>query len=85
MCIRDRHNILSTFQHGFRAKRSCESQLFITLQDFMSNWDSKRQVDVAVLDFAKAFDTVPHRSLLNKLKLSYYGIDGNIYRWIRSL
>jgi len=44
----------------------------------MSNWDCKKQVDVAVLDFAKALDTVPHRSLLGKLQ--FYGINENIHQ-----
>ena len=35
-----------------------------------------------VLDFAKAFDTVPHRILLEKIK--YYGITGNIEAWVAS-
>ena len=53
-----------------------ESQLLTTLQDLLSLHDCGVQVDLVVLDFAKAFDTVPHESLLGKLK--YYGIDSNI-------
>jgi len=49
----------------------------------MSNWDCKKQVDVVILDFAKAYDTVPHRNLLNKLQ--FYGINGNIHQWISSI
>ena len=35
-----------------------------------------------MLDFSKAFDTVPHIRLLNKLK--QYGINGNLHRWLTS-
>ena len=40
------------------------------------------QVDMLVLDFAKAFDTVAHRRLLSKV--AGYGIRGNLHRWITS-
>jgi hypothetical protein len=33
------------------------------------------QVDIAILDFAKAFDKVAHKRLSEKLQ--YYGIDGS--------
>ena len=36
---------------------------------------------MAILDFAKAFDKVPHEWLLGKL--DHYGIRGPIHRWIR--
>jgi hypothetical protein len=39
-------------------------------------------LDVILLDFAKAFDKVPHRRLLHKLK--FYGIDGTTLAWISS-
>ena len=38
------------------------------------------QIDIAVLDFSKAVDTVPHDGLLSKLK--HYGIDEKIWLWI---
>ena len=38
------------------------------------------QTDVVIMDFAKAFDKVPHQHLLYKLK--YYGISCNAYNWI---
>ena len=39
-------------------------------------------IDVIYLDFQKAFDKVPHKRLMNKLKA--YGIQGNIYTWIQN-
>ena len=60
--------------------RSCETQLLITLQDLLSLRDRKVQVDVAILDFSKAFDTLPHSRPLGKLE--YYGIDGVIPKWV---
>ena len=40
------------------------------------------QIDVAVMDFSKAFDVVPHKRLLAKLK--YYGIRGTNLKWIEA-
>ena len=38
----------------------------------------KGQVDVILLDFAKAFDKMPHHRLLHKL--NYYGIQDSTLR-----
>jgi len=51
------NSILTHLQHGFRVGRLCEAQLLTTLQDFIQNYDLNNQIDIAVLDFAKAFDT----------------------------
>ena len=77
------NNILCDNQHGFRKNRSCETQLIHTIQDIASKLRSGRdQVDIILLDFAKAFDKVPHQRLLHKLQ--FYGIDDCTLRWIRS-
>ena len=53
----------------------------ITLSNTCEAIDRGEEVDVIYLDFAKAFDKVPHKSLLSKLK--GYGIKGKIYDWIK--
>ena len=74
--------ILTPVQHGFRLKHSCESQVLITTDEFIQNFESKTQTDVVVLDFSKAFDVVPHQRLLHKL--DHYGIGGTTLNWIQN-
>ena len=78
----DDHSILSPFQHGFRSKHSCETQLVLTTHDIAQQHDLNHQVDIAILDFSKAFDVIPHQRLLNKL--SFYGIEGRCKQWIQA-
>ena len=42
------------------------------------------QTDMIFTDFAKAFDTVPHKCLLYKLECLWYGIRGSVKNWISS-
>ena len=77
------HNILYPLQFGFRFGRSCETQLTGFISDLFNNSMHKsEQIDVLVLDMAKAFDKVGHRRLLKKLE--HYGIRGPTNRWINS-
>ena len=74
------NNLFSKHQHGFRSKRSTETQLLECFNDWSSNVDFGEAVDVLYLDISKAFDTVSHSKLI--YKLSQYGIHGNFIRWI---
>ena len=76
------NKILTPVQHGFRSKHSCESQLLITTDEFIQNFESKTQTDVVVLDFSKAFDVFPHQRLLHKL--DHYRIRGTTLNWIQN-
>jgi hypothetical protein len=61
---------------------SCITQLIECLNDWTDSFDNKLGTDAIYLDFAKAFDTVPHNRL--KLKLRNAGIRGNVLGWIVS-
>ena len=74
------NTILYDSQHGFRQGRSCLSNLLEYLEFLTAQVDNKSDVDVIYLDFAKAFDKVPHNKLLSKINA--VGITGNIYQWI---
>ena len=78
----EEHSSLNEFQHGFRQKRSCETQLLTTVRDFSLCLNRKEQTDAVLLDFSKAFDKVDHEKLLHKL--SSLGIGGPLLQWIRS-
>jgi len=77
----DQHRILVDCQHGFRKKRSFEAQLLITTHDLAVIMNNHSQADTAVLDFAKAFDKVPRRRRLVKLK--HYNLHQQVIGWIK--
>ena len=72
-------NILAENQFGFREHHSCESQLLVTVNDIAKAINNKLQVDLAVLDFSKAFDKVAHARLLE-----YYVVRGSLLEWFES-
>ena len=76
----DKHDILTNVQHGFRKSHSRETQLITTIEQTARNLDQGSQTDAILLDFPKAFDTLPHQRLL--LKLDRYGLRGQIKGWI---
>ena len=76
------HNVLSDRQHGFRARRSCESQLLSLTHELHEHLEKKSQIDLIVLDFSKAFDKVPHQRLMGKI--CNQGIQGTTHRWINA-
>ena len=78
----NKHSILADAEHRFRKRRSCETQLLLTCHDMASVVNDSGQVDILLMDFAKAFDIVAHHRLLSKV--TGYGIRGNLHRWITS-
>ena len=71
-------------QHGFRKRRSATIQLLLFLDRIyeLNNQQDVQELAVLYLDFAKAFDTVPHDILLTKIKI--FGIGGKLLSLIYS-
>ena len=75
---------LSPHQHGFVQGKSCLSNLLETVHKINTILEDGEVVDLANLDFQKAFDKVPHERLL--LKLKAHGMNGQCKNiWISSL
>ena len=78
----EQHNLFNPNQHGFRAGRSCLSQLLSHFDTITVLMEQGLGVDVIYLDFAKAFDKVDIGITLRKL--NQMGIGGNLGRWLFS-
>lgn len=77
----DKFSLLLDSQHGFRRGRSCLSNL-LTFLDQITCWlDNGLGADAIFLDFAKAFDKVPHKRLIEKLH--GHGVTGAALEWIK--
>ena len=77
-----RNNILREEQHGFREGRSCLSNLLEVMEDWTQIIDEGDGIDVAYLDFRKAFDLVSHKHLI--YKMSKYGIKNEVLKWVQA-
>ena len=73
---------LSAHQWGFMAKKSTTTALLSFTHDCQKYLDVGKDVCAVFFDLSKAFDSVPHRPLLNKI--SQLGIDPFLVRWIES-
>ena len=72
------HPMIYKQQHGFLPNVSCLSNLLESMDVVYDILDECGCADILYLDFQKAFDTVPHKRLLAKLKA--YGINGKMYQ-----
>ncbi|GAB0207814.1 mitochondrial enolase superfamily member 1 [Grus japonensis] len=69
-------------QHGFMKGRSCLTNLISFYDKVTHLVDEGKAVDVVYLDFSKAFNTVSHSILLEKLVA--HGLDRCTLRWVKN-
>ena len=75
-------SILYKYQFGFRENHSTYMALILLMDKLATALDKGNCVIGVFLDFSKAFDTIDHDLLLEKLEM--YGIRGVALDWMRS-
>ena len=80
MSFLEANQLLSSKQFGFRSKKSTELAVVTFLDHIRHKMDEGYLTGAVFIDLSKAFDTVSHSALLNKLPS--YGIDSNELMWI---
>jgi len=68
-------------QHGFTNGRSCLTNLISFYDKVTCLVDEGKADDVVYLDFSKAFDTVSHSILVEKL--AAHGFNGHTLHWVK--
>ena len=76
----EENKLINNSQHGFRQKRSCLTNLLEYMEEVTKTVDSGQNIDMVYLDFSKAFDKVPIKRLL--IKVRALGIDEKTVKWI---
>jgi len=76
----ERNSLVSKAQHGFMRNRSCTTNLLEFFETVTEKADKGKAMDIIYLDFAKAFDKVPHKRLVKKLEA--FGVSKEVVEWI---
>ena len=77
-----RNKLFAEEQHGFVPNRNCITNLLTAIEDWSALIEEGKAFDLIYTDFSKAFDSVPHGRLINKLKA--LRITGDVLGWIKS-
>ena len=75
------HKILSDRQYGFIKNCSTTTQLLKIIDDWTEKLELGGQIDVIYTDLNKAFDTVPHKRLIYRMRRC--GFNLNIIKWVK--
>ena len=73
---------LSNFQWGFQAGKSTVTALLETTHNWLQLMEEGHEVGAVFFDLKKAFDSVPHRALLQKLET--IGVNKLLLKWLHS-
>lgn len=76
------NKLLSQLQSGFRPHHSCSTAIVKVLDDIRQPFDQGHLTLLCLLDFSKAFDSVNHKLLCNKLA-NYFGFSESAVRLLK--
>ena len=65
---REKHDIIYEYQSGFRSKHSVNTCLAHLFNQILKGFESGRSTGMILIDLRKAFNTLDHDILLNKMK-----------------
>ena len=75
-------SVIYQSQYGFRKNHSCENAITELIGSIIKGWERNKSTIAIFLDLSKAFDTLEHTVLFQKLEK--YGIRGNVLSWFKS-
>ena len=78
----DEHNLLRQNQHGFRKGKSTSSAIMEMSQVLFENYNLGLHTSCLFIDYRKAFETLDHSLLLNKLR--NFGFSKSSLDWVKS-
>ena len=76
------NNLLYRSQYGFRTRHSCENAVSELVSVILKGHETQKSTVAVFIDLSKAFDTLSHSILLQKL--DRYGIRGIVNDWFKS-
>ena len=78
----NKKKLIYMYQSGFRTNHSTDLCLAQLIDFVASGMDKQMHTSMILVDLQKAFDTLDHRVLLEKMK--YFGLWASVIKWVES-